>query len=555
MSNHCITSICPYCDVGCGISLLVDGHSLINVEPQLSHPISRGRLCTLGWSNDYDIDHDHRITQPLLHKDDGFHPISADMALTEICNKLQNILRESGPSSLGIISSARSTNEDNYAAQKLARAIFKTNNIDHCTHLYCNPTLEALQQTLGSGTVTNSTSDLAETDVIMVIGSGLSDKNNILGKQIIREKLKGKLLIVIDPQTTRLAKLADLHLPLKPGSYIALFNAILEEIIGNSWHNPDFIAQRCEGFEKLVGAIEGSLNQVTELTGLPLSLIRSVAKTYSQGKRAMLLYSTDMAQSMDAAKHVIALSNLALVCGHMGRLGTGLNPLLQRPNNAQGAYDMGCLPHLYPGHLAVNNSHNNRRFSEAWDTELPIQEGLTSPSMIKSNSIAPLRGLILFGEDPVLADTNRDSVYKTLQQLDVFVVIDTTVTETAKLADIILPAAAVTEKDGTFTNYERRVQHVKQVFRPPGEARADWQWLADIAKGMGSAQFSWHDAEEIFNEIAALTPIYSGMTYYKIDRHQGLQWPCNSEHPNGSPILHTEYFPTASGRAQLIPVI
>lgn len=553
MVNLSVPSICPYCGVGCGINLLVKNDKAIGVEPQFSHPISRGQLCAKGWSTAYGIETDDRITQPLLRDSEGFHEISWDTALTKICSQLKTIIEESGSDAVGIISSARATNEDNYAAQKLARAVFKTNNIDHCARICHSPTVAGLKLTLGSGAMTNSAADIFAADVIMVFGADPTENHSILGGHIMRAKLQGATVIVVDPRKTRLAKMADYHLQLKPGSNIELINAMLDEIICNGWHNQTFIEQRCEGFDELAATVAGTLNTAIETTGVTTDLICAAAKAYSQANNAMILYGMGITQYVSGTFNVISLSNLALTCGHIGRPGTGLNPL-RGQNNVQGACDMGCLPNVYPGYQAVDNDDNRQRFSAAWGTDLSQQQGLTSLGMTTAALQGNFHGLILFGEDPVVTDPDQNHVRAALQQLDLLVVAELTMTETARMADMILPAAAFAEKDGTFTNCERRVQHLHQVLPPPGATRADWQWLSAIAQGMGSDQLSWHNSEEIFDEMAALTPIYSAMNYQRLNINHGLQWPCNEQHPDGSAILHTDSFPTSTGKAQLIGV-
>lgn len=553
MTKRRVLSICPYCGVGCGIHLLTQDNTLVGVEPVENHPISRGQLCAKGWSTAYGVEAGNRIQHPLIKTPNGFQQASWDEAIDTICESLKTVLSESGPEAVGIISSARATNEDNYAAQKLARAVFQSNNVDHCARICHSPTVAGLKQTLGSGAMTNSAADISSTDLIMVVGADPTENHSILGGHIIKAKLNGTKLIVIDPRRTRLAKMADLHLQLKPGSNIALLNAMLEHIIKQQWVNEDFVEQRCDGFEQLCSGVNGAFEQAQQLSGVEPALIEQAARAYSQAKRAMILYGMGITQFVSGTNNVIALSNLALCCGHIGREGTGINPL-RGQNNVQGACDMGCLPNVFPGYQAVNDQQSIERFSQAWHTPLSGQPGLTSLGMSKAAAQGALRALILFGEDPVVTDPDQNQVRLSLQQLELLVVAELTMTETAKLADVILPAASFAEKEGTFTNCERRVQHISPALLPLGEARADWQWLAAIAKGLGSQQLDWQNAQQIFDEMASVTPSYSGMSYPAIKQQQGLQWPCNSDHPNGSSVLHTTRFATQSGRAQLIPV-
>ncbi len=553
MSSDLINTICPFCGVGCGISLRLDNEGqLLSVEPQEKHPISCGKLCDKGWSTAYAITSGDRLTQPLKRINKQFYPISWQEALEAIADELHQIIDQSGPQAVGIISSARATNEDNYAAQKFARAVLKTNNVDHCARICHSPTVAGLKQSLGSGAMTNSAKDIFDADLILVFGADPTENHTILGGHIIQAHLRGAKLVVVDPRVTRLAKLANNHLQLKLGSNIALINAMLHVIIKERWFDENFIRQRCDGFERLAQHIKNiTPESVEHITGVKPELIRSAAKAYSQAKRAMIFYGMGITQYVSGTNNVISLANLALSCGHIGRVGTGVNPL-RGQNNVQGACDMGCLPNVYPGYQAVDEQQSQDKFAKTWGCEVAKTPGLTSLGMTKASQSGKFRALLLFGEDPVVTDPDQNQVKASLKNLDLFVVAELTMTETAKLADIVLPAASFAEKDGTFTNCERRVQRVTKALPPLGEAKGDWQWLQALAKQMGSQQLNWANSEEVFNEIASLTPSYQAMTYQKIAANYGLQWPCTDSSPNGTAILHSGSFPI--GKAKLIPV-
>jgi len=553
MSSDLINTICPFCGVGCGISLRLDNEGqLLSVEPQEKHPISCGKLCDKGWSTTYAITSGDRLTQPLKRINKQFYPISWQEALEAIADELHQIIDQSGPQAVGIISSARATNEDNYAAQKFARAVLKTNNVDHCARICHSPTVAGLKQSLGSGAMTNSAKDIFDADLILVFGADPTENHTILGGHIIQAHLRGAKLVVVDPRVTRLAKLANNHLQLKLGSNIALINAMLHVIIKERWFDENFIRQRCDGFERLAQHIKNiTPESVEHITGVKPELIRSAAKAYSQAKRAMIFYGMGITQYVSGTNNVISLANLALSCGHIGRVGTGVNPL-RGQNNVQGACDMGCLPNVYPGYQAVDEQQSQDKFAKTWGCEVAKTPGLTSLGMTKASQSGKFRALLLFGEDPVVTDPDQNQVKASLKNLDLFVVAELTMTETAKLADIVLPAASFAEKDGTFTNCERRVQRVTKALPPLGEAKGDWQWLQALAKQMGSQQLNWANSEEVFNEIASLTPSYQAMTYQKIAANYGLQWPCTDSSPNGTAILHSGSFPI--GKAKLIPV-
>ena len=553
MSSNLINTICPFCGVGCGISLRLDNRGqLLSVEPQKNHPISHGKLCDKGWSTAYAITSGDRLTQPLKRINKQFHPISWPEALETIADELHQIIAQSGSQAVGVISSARATNEDNYAAQKFARAVLKTNNVDHCARICHSPTVAGLKQSLGSGAMTNSAKDIFAADLILVFGADPTENHTVLGGQIMQAHLQGVKLIVVDPRVTRLAKLANNHLQLKLGSNIALINAMLHLIIKERWFDEDFIRQRCDGFEKLAQHVKNiTPESVEHITGVKPELIRSAAKAYSQAKRAMIFYGMGVTQYVSGTNNVISLANLALSCGQIGRAGTGINPL-RGQNNVQGACDMGCLPNVYPGYQAVGEQLSQDKFAKTWGCEVAKAPGLTSLGMTKASLSGKFRALLLFGEDPVVTDPDQNHVKASLKNLDLFVVAELTMTETAKLADIILPAASFAEKDGTFTNCERRVQRVTKALPPLGDAKGDWQWLQALAKQMGSQQLDWTNSEEVFNEVVSLTPSYQSMTYQKITANYGLQWPCTDGSPDGTAILHSESFPI--GKAKLIPV-
>lgn len=554
MISSIVKTVCPFCGVVCGINLKVDEQgNLAGVEPQRSHPVSHGKLCEKGWSTAYAIRPDNRLTEPLKRIKDHYYPISWDEALSEISEALLAIQDESGPDAVGVISSARATNEDNYAAQKFARAVLRTNNIDHCARICHSPTVAGLKRTLGSGAMTNSTQDIFETDLIVVCGADPTENHSVFGGQIFQACQRGAKLIVIDPRVTRLAKVADLHLQLKPGSNIALINAMLHVIIKQKLHNPSFIKQRCEGFGELERNVAKVTPESVELcTGVSAAKIQKAAELYGQADKAMILYGMGITQFVSGTQNVIALSDLALVCGQIGRPGTGINPL-RGQNNVQGACDMGCLPNVYPGYQAVADTPVQDKFTQAWGEKVTTRPGLTSLGMTRATLSGDFRGLIIFGEDPVVTDPDQNHVRSAMKKMDLLVVAELTMTETARLADYILPAASFAEKEGTFTNCERRVQHVAQAIQPPGSAMGDWQWLQALAAKLGShALSSWSDSEAVFDEMAALTPSYQGMTYQGIKQAHGLQWPCNQDAPLGTAILHQNSFPI--GKARLIPV-
>ena len=547
-----VPSICTFCGVGCGLGLRVEDGRVIGVEPQPGHPVSQGQLCSKGWATSFAIDPHNRLTQPMIKEHGRFRPASWDEALGRVAEEFRAALDEQGPGGVGVISCARASNEDNYAAQKFARAVLKTHNIDHCARICHSPSVAGLARTLGSGAMTNSIADIDVADLILVIGADVTENHAMIGARMLRAQARGATLVVVDPRKTRLARLADIHLQVRLGSNIALLNGLLQIILDNGWENRAFLEARCEDIQPLRRHLAGLTPEQTSVaTGVAVADLQRLAYLYSHAKAAFSAYGMGITQFQSGTNNVIAVSNLALVCGQIGRPGTGINPL-RGQNNVQGACDMGCLPNVYPGYQEVADPAVQTKFAAAWATDLAQAPGLTSQGMLKAAQAGELRALLIMGEDPLLTDPDQNQVARAFAALDFLVVIELSLTETAKCADVLLPAAAFAEKDGTFTNCERRVQRIRQAIAAPGLARCDWQILAELALRMGYPGMAWADAEEVFAEMTALTPIYSAIGYPALDAQHGLQWPCDAAHPQGTAILHEQSFPL--GRGRLLPV-
>ncbi len=547
-----IPSICTFCGVGCGLGLRVEDGRVVGVEPQPGHPVSQGQLCAKGWSTSFAIDQANRLTEPLIKEHGQFRQASWDEALQRIAEEFRAAQEAAGADGVGVISCARATNEDNYAAQKFARAVLKTNNVDHCARICHSPSVAGLARTLGSGAMTNSIADIDLADLILVIGADVTENHAMIGARMLRAQARGAKLIVIDPRKTRLARLADIHLQLRLGSNIALLNGLLQIIFEHGWENAAFLAERCEDITPLRQHLAGiTVEQTSAATGIAESDLLRVAELFSHSPAAFTAWGMGITQFQSGTNNVIAVSNLALACGQVGRPGTGINPL-RGQNNVQGACDMGCLPNVYPGYQQADAPGVQARFAQAWGTPMPSAAGMTSMGMTKAALNGDLRALMIIGEDPVVTDPDQHQVARAFAALDFLVVFELTLTETAKMADVVLPAAAFVEKDGTFTNCERRVQRIRKAVDAPGSARCDWQILGDLAARMGYPGMQWANAEAVFDEMAALAPIFSAMSYAELDAQQGLHWPCDTEHPHGSPLLHAHSFPL--GRARLIPV-
>jgi formate dehydrogenase major subunit len=400
--------------------------------------------------------------------------------------------------------------------------------------------------------MTNSIADLERADCLLVIGSDTTENHPIIGARILAAKERGARLLVVDPRRTRLACAADVHLRIRLGTDIPLLNGMVRLIFENGWEDAEFLAERCEGVAALRASVaEFTLERVARTTGVDAERIREATRAYATTRRAALAYCLGVTQHVCGTENVIALSNLALVTGHVGREGAGINPL-RGQNNVQGACDMGALPDVLSGYQPVRDAEVRRKFVAAWRTELSGNPGLTAPAMQRAAHDGALKCMIVMGEDPVVTDAAQHVVKRALESLDALVVVDLFLTETASLADVVLPAASFAEKDGTFTSTERRVQRVRRAIAAPGDARPDWQLLEALAGRLGRPM-GFTGAEQVFAEMASLTPSYRGMSYARLEEGHGLQWPCpDASHP-GTPVLHRERFPR--GRAQLIAVV
>jgi formate dehydrogenase alpha subunit len=541
-------TICPYCGCGCTMEVRsIDGRIIEVVAPR-GQGVNKGLLCVKGRFGFDFVSHPDRLKEPLIRRSKGLplEPASWEEALDLVASRLGEIRRAGGSDAIGVLSSAKCTNEENYLLQKLARAVIGTNNVDHCARLCHASTVAGLAKALGSGAMTNSVDDLESADCFFIIGSNTTECHPIIGSAIKRAVSRGAGLIVADPRRIELAELADLHLRHRSGTDVALINAMMHVILAERLEDKAFIAGRTEGLAELAEAVKPYTPELAErITGVPAGDIAAAARRYATAPAAAIIYSMGITQHTTGTDNVLSLANLAMLTGQIGRPGTGVNPL-RGQNNVQGACDMGALPNVLPGYQAVSDRQVRAKFAAAWGAELPDEPGLTVVEMIHAAARGQLRAIYVMGENPMLSDPDTTRVAEALRTLDFLVVQDIFLTETAQLADVVLPAAAAAEKDGTFTNTDRRVQRVRQAVQPPGQARADWQIICQIARRMGMAM-SYPNVAAIQDEIASLTPIYGGIAYDRLERG-ALQWPCpTSDHP-GTPILHREKFTRGKGK-------
>lgn len=542
---------CPYCGTGCNFYLMTDKTGrLTGVEPAGNHPTSRGQLCIKGWNAHAFVDHPERLTIPQIRHQGELKTADWASALDLVHEKLLAIAEKHGPDSLMFLSSAKVSNEENYLLMKLARAGYGTNNIDHCARLCHSSTVTGLAETLGSGAMTNSLSCFDETELILVIGSNTTEQHPLIGSRILQAVQRGAKLIVADSRKIRLAKHADLHLRQQNGSDVALLNGMMRQILQDGLEDRNFIDARTENFAALEQALEPFTPEyVAKIAGLMPNQIVDAAHLFGKADKAMIVYAMGITQHSHGVDNVRSVSNLALLTGNLGRPGTGVNPL-RGQNNVQGACDMGALPDVYTGYQKVSDPAARKKFSTAWGVKLPETAGLMSTHAIEAAVAGKVRGMLILGENPILSDANQAQVRKALGKLDFLAVIDIFPTETAQLADVILPAACYAERDGTFTSTERRVQLGRKAVEPPGETRADWQIICQLLRRCGlKAEYS--GPAEIMSEITSLTPSYGGISYDRLN-YNGLQWPCpTADHP-GTPILHVNQ--CTRGKGHFSPV-
>ncbi|MDD4924520.1 MAG: formate dehydrogenase subunit alpha [Dehalococcoidales bacterium] len=542
-----VETTCPYCGVGCGMYLGVRNGKIVAVRGSDSKANS-GKLCVKGRFGIAGYVHsEERLRSPLIKKNGKFVEASWDEALSLIAEKLSSYPKEQ----VGIISSSRCTNEDNYVAQKFCRLVLGTNNIDHCARLCHAPTVAGLAQTFGSGAMTNSIEDISEADCIFAIGSNTTEAHPVIGMNVKQAVRRGTKLIVADPREIDLVRFADIWLRHHPGTDVALLMGMIKVIVDGKLHNIDFIKERCENSEAFMESLKSyDIDFVERITGVPREQVIAAARMYAAGNPSSILYTLGITEHSHGTDNVIAIANLAMVTGNIGKRGSGVNPL-RGQNNVQGACDMGALPNVYVGYQSSTSPETKKKFEAAWGGNLSIEKGLTTPEMFNGACDGTFKALYIIGENSVLSQPNSNHVIKALSSLDFLLVQDIFLTETAQLADVVLPAASFAEKDGTFTNTERRFQRVRKAIEPVSGSLADWEITCRIAEAMGGKGFDYENTSQIMDEIAALAPCFGGIKYERLESG-GLQWPCpNADHP-GTPILHTKQF--ACGKGKLTPL-
>ena len=553
MSTKLIPSLCPYCAVGCGLYLVVDKGKAIGIEYMTDHPASEGALCPKGNSVLEIIDHEERLKYPMKKVGDGFVRISWDEALELITHAMKLSIKKYGPKSMGFLASSRCNNEENYLMEKMAR-LLGSPHVDNCARLCHSPTVVGLGAVFGMGAMTNNLLDLENSKCIFAIGTNFTEAHPIVSRWAQKAKDNGAVVIVADPRITSTSWMADIHLRIKPGSDIDLMRGMMKVIMDEGLADEEFLKNRTVGSEELLKSLkEFTLEEAAEKTGVPAADIIRAARAYALSPASAVLYSMGITQHVCGTDNVKTCATMALLAGHVGRPGAGVWPM-RGQNNVQGNCDMGGMPEFYPGYKKSIDPATIEFFKKGWNVpELPMGPGLTSTEMNEAALGGRLKFLYITGEDPVVCDANVKRTRQALESLDFLVVQEIFMTPTARMADVVLPAAAWAEKDGSYTSMERRVQWIDKAVEAPGEAKEGLWIMCQIARRMG-LDFPYENAAQVLQEINSLVPQYGGMTLERISKIGGLRWPCPDVNHPGTDILHTQKFSTPDGKARIATV-
>jgi formate dehydrogenase alpha subunit len=570
-ADRVVPTTCPYCGVGCNLELHINDDYIYKVTSPFDSPVNHGNLCVKGrFSYDF-IYNKERVTTPLIRKTaqalgartqafdrDQWRKVSWEEALDYTAGRLVEIYRRDGADALSVYCCAKATNEDNYLLQKLFRALFRTNNVDHCTRLCHAGSVVALQMALGSSAMSNTAAEVIHSDVFLVTGSNTAETHPIIALQmkaaVVNHAAK---LIVVDPRRVEMVNWATLWLPEKPGTDVPLFSAMAHVIIKEGLYNQDFIARRTEGFADFAKSMEKFTPEYAEaISGVNRNLIVQAARMYAGAKNAAIYWALGIPEHSHGTDNAMSLIHLALLTGHIGREGTGLNPL-RGQNNVQGASDSGAMPWHYPGYQRVDDEAAARKFEQVWNIEpgaLNRKPGLTTTEIMNAVGPGGVRALHIMGENPMMSEPNLNHTRHMIEQLEFLVVQDLFINESGAYADVFLPAASWAEKDGTFTNTDRRVQRVRKALEPRGQARADWEIICDLArrveKKLGrprTAFWEYQTPAEVLEEMDRVVPEYAGVKYPRIEK-EGLQTPVWDDNHPGTPYLFAESFPRGRGK-------
>ncbi|MFA5982873.1 MAG: formate dehydrogenase subunit alpha [Methylococcaceae bacterium] len=554
--EHAITTTCAYCGVGCSFNAEMKGEQVIRMVPDKDGKANHGHSCVKGRFAFGYATHKDRITKPMIRKKitDAWQEVSWEEAINYAASELKRIQAKYGKDSIGGITSSRCTNEETYLVQKLIRAGFGNNNVDTCARVCHSPTGYGLKQTFGESSGTQNFDSVMQADVIMVIGANPTDGHPVFGSQMKKRLRQGAKLIVADPREIDLVKTphvkAEQHLKLRPGTNVALINALAHVVVTENLVDEQFANARCdvESFNKwktFVADARHSPEATEVVTGIAANSVRDAARLYANAKNGAIYYGLGVTEHSQGSTMVIGIANLAMATGNIGREGVGVNPL-RGQNNVQGSCDMGSFPHEFPGYRHVSDLETRKLFEDAWHVKLESEPGLRIPNMFDAASEGSFLGLYVEGEDIAQSDPDITHVHHALRSMECVIVQDLFLNETAKFAHVFLPGASFLEKNGTFTNAERRISPVRRVMKPLATYE-DWEVTQMLANAMGYAMNYSHPSE-IMAEIAQLTPSFSGVSYARIDQLGSIQWPCTDESPEGTPTMHAETFMRSNGK-------
>ena len=550
-----IAIVCPFCGVGCNLELTLDE----NGRPTKSsaagrNPALNGKYaCVKGFTVWELLNHPERLTQPYIRRADKLELVSWENAIAAASRALMVTIKKYGPESVGMLCSGKILNEEAYLSQKFQRAVIGNNHIDNCARLCHGPSEAALRQQLGYGAVSTFLEDYDATETVFVVGAHTTFTHPVIWMSVKRRAKKGGLnLILADPRETDLVKNAAVHLKVKPGADIFWLKALAKILIDNGWHDQAFCDKQTIGFNALRNSVENlDIATACRRAGVRREELEKAAELIHNHK-TVFIWGMGLTQHAHGTDNVTALVNLALLTGNIGKPGCGLSPL-RGQNNVQGAGDMGALPNLLAGHMEVDDEAARVHAGAIWGAEVPSRRGLAAPEMIHDIASRKIRALYVLGENPAVSEPQSNFVTWMLQKLDLLIVQDIFPSETSKYAHIVLPAAMVGEKDGTFTNAARRVQYTAAGLKPPGEARPDWQILQQMANAMG-ANWQYASTAEIWEEIRSAAPVFSGISHNRLKKSNGIFWPCYDESHPGTPRLYEDGFGFRDRRARFMPV-
>ncbi len=551
-----VITTCAYCGVGCSFKAELQGEQVVRMVPYKGGEANQGHACVKGRFAFAYATHQDRIKAPMIRDriDQPWREVSWEEAIEFSARRFKEIQAQHGRKSVGGITSSRCTNEETYLVQKLIRAAFGNNNTDTCARVCHSPTGYGLKQTLGESAGTQTFASIQDADVILVIGANPTDAHPVVGSQIQRRLRQGARLIVADPRRIDLLNTPHLnealHLPLRPGTNVALINALAHVVVTEGLEDRAFIEQRCDSsayqaWREFISDPQQAPEVLAEVIGVPADALRQAARTFAQAGNGAIFYGLGVTEHSQGSTMVMGIANLAMATGNIGRSGVGVNPL-RGQNNVQGSCDMGSFPHELPGYQPVTDDAIRQRFEQAWGVELDGEPGMRIPNMFDAALNGSYKAMYVQGEDIAQSDPNTQHVEAALRSLEFLVVQDIFQNETAKFAHVLLPGSTFLEKDGTFTNAERRINRVRRVMRPVA-GKADWEVTMALANALGYPMHYNHPSE-IMDEIASLLPSFAAVSYDKLERQGSLQWPCNEQHPEGMPVMHETAFPIGQGR-------